>query len=161
LERGVRYVQLFDAPANNAWDHHSKIRENLPRRCAAVDRPIAALLGDLKARGLLEDTLVLWGGEFGRTPTAEGADGPEHPPLRFRLWAGRGRRPPGPRPRGARRIRLARWAGQSPRPRPARADPAHHGLRSRTTDLPAWRPRLPPHRCPRPRRPANPRGMNP
>jgi hypothetical protein len=94
LERGVRYVQLFDAPANNAWDHHSRIRENLPRRCVAVDRPIAALLHDLKARGLLEETLVLWGGEFGRTPTAEGTNGREHHPFGFTMWmAGGGVRP--------------------------------------------------------------------
>jgi uncharacterized protein (DUF1501 family) len=90
----VRYVQLFDAPANNAWDHHSGIRENLPKRCAAVDRPIAALLHDLKARGLLDDTLVLWGGEFGRTPTAEGTNGREHHPFGFTMWmAGGGVRP--------------------------------------------------------------------
>ena len=94
LERGVRYVQLFDAPANNAWDHHSGLRENLPKRCAAVDQPIAALLQDLKARGLLEDTLVLWGGEFGRTPTAEGNNGREHHPFGFTMWmAGGGVRP--------------------------------------------------------------------
>ncbi|MFO0950142.1 MAG: DUF1501 domain-containing protein [Isosphaeraceae bacterium] len=86
LERGVRYVQLFDAPANNAWDHHGGLRENLPKRCAAVDRPIAALLHDLKARGLLEDTLILWGGEFGRTPTAEGTNGREHHPFGFTMW---------------------------------------------------------------------------
>ena len=94
LERGVRYVQLFDAPANNAWDHHSGLRENLPKRCAAVDRPIAALLHDLKASGLLDDTLVLWGGEFGRTPTAEGTNGCEHHPFGFTMWlAGGGVRP--------------------------------------------------------------------
>ncbi len=94
LERGVRYVQLFDAPANNAWDHHGGLRENLPKRCAAVDRPIAALLHDLKARGLLDDTLVLWGGEFGRTPTAEGTNGREHHPFGFTMWmAGGGVRP--------------------------------------------------------------------
>ena len=70
------------------------IRENLPKRCAAVDRPIAALLCDLKARGLLEDTLVLWGGEFGRTPTAEGTNGREHHPFGFTMWmAGGGVRP--------------------------------------------------------------------
>jgi hypothetical protein len=86
VERGVRFVQLFDAPANNAWDHHGGLRENLPKRCAAVDQPIAALLTDLKARGLLEDTLVLWGGEFGRTPTAEGTDGREHHPFGFSMW---------------------------------------------------------------------------
>ncbi|MBI81897.1 MAG: sulfatase [Planctomycetaceae bacterium] len=86
VERGVRYVQLFDAPVNNAWDHHGGLREKLPSRCAAVDQPIAALISDLKARGLLEDTLVLWGGEFGRTPTAEGTNGREHHPFGFTMW---------------------------------------------------------------------------
>ncbi|MBY0229683.1 MAG: DUF1501 domain-containing protein [Gemmataceae bacterium] len=85
-ERGVRFVQLFDAPVNNAWDHHGGLKENLPKRCAAVDQPIAALLADLKARGLLDETLVLWGGEFGRTPTAEGKDGREHHPFGFTMW---------------------------------------------------------------------------
>ena len=86
VERGVRYVQLFDAPANNAWDQHSELREKLPRRCQAVDQPITALLTDLKSRGLLDDTLVLWGGEFGRTPTAEGTNGREHHPFGFTMW---------------------------------------------------------------------------
>jgi Protein of unknown function (DUF1501) len=86
VERGVRFVQLFDAPANNAWDHHSALRENLPKRCQAVDQPITALLTDLKSRGLLEDTLILWGGEFGRTPTAEGNNGREHHPFGFTMW---------------------------------------------------------------------------
>ncbi len=86
VERGVRYVQLFDAPANNAWDHHGGLRENLPTRCLAVDQPIAALLTDLKARGMLDETLVLWGGEFGRTPTAEGTNGREHHPFGFTMW---------------------------------------------------------------------------
>ena len=86
VERGVRFVQLFDAPANNAWDHHGGIRDALPKRCRAVDQPIAALLADLKSRGMLDDTLVLWGGEFGRTPTAEGKDGREHHPFGFTMW---------------------------------------------------------------------------
>lgn len=86
VERGVRFVQLFDAPANNVWDHHGGIQENLPKRCAAVDQPIVALLDDLKARGMLDDTLVIWGGEFGRTPTAQGADGREHHPFGFTMW---------------------------------------------------------------------------
>ena len=86
IERGVRFVQLFDAPMNNAWDHHNGLKENLPKRCLAVDQPIAALLEDLKSRGLLEDTLVLWGGEFGRTPTAEGNNGREHHPFGFTMW---------------------------------------------------------------------------
>lgn len=86
VERGVRFVQLFDAPANNAWDQHGGLRENLPTRCQAVDQPITALLTDLKSRGLLEDTLVLWGGEFGRTPTGEGSNGREHHPFGFTMW---------------------------------------------------------------------------
>ncbi len=86
VERGVRFVQLFDAPANNAWDHHGGLRESLPARCKAVDQPIAALLRDLKSRGLLEDTLVLWGGEFGRSPTAEGNNGREHHPFGFSMF---------------------------------------------------------------------------
>ena len=86
VERGVRFVHVFDAPENNAWDHHGGLRERLPSRCAAVDQPIAALLTDLKARGLLDDTLVLWGGEFGRTPTAEGNNGREHHPFGFTMW---------------------------------------------------------------------------
>jgi hypothetical protein len=86
VERGVRFVHVFDAPENNAWDHHGGLREKLPSRCAAVDQPIAALLTDLKARGLLDDTLVLWGGEFGRTPTAEGNNGREHHPFGFTMW---------------------------------------------------------------------------
>jgi hypothetical protein len=86
VERGVRFVQLFDAPSNNVWDHHGGLRENLPKRCLAVDRPITALLTDLKSRGLLNDTLVVWGGEFGRTPTAEGNNGREHHPFGFTMW---------------------------------------------------------------------------
>lgn len=85
-ERGVRFIQLFDAPRNNAWDHHSGLRDELPKRCAAVDQPIAALLTDLQALGMLDDTLVIWGGEFGRTPTAEGNDGREHHPFGFTMW---------------------------------------------------------------------------
>ena len=86
VERGVRFVQLFDAPENNAWDHHNGLKDRLPKRCQAVDQPVAALLTDLKSRGLLEDTLVLWGGEFGRTPTAEGTNGREHHPFGFTMW---------------------------------------------------------------------------
>lgn len=86
VERGVRFVQLFDAPANNAWDHHGGLRETLPKRCLAVDQPIAALLTDLKSRGLLDETLVLWGGEFGRTPTTENGNGRDHNHFGFTTW---------------------------------------------------------------------------
>jgi uncharacterized protein (DUF1501 family) len=64
VERGVRMVQLYDAD----WDHHADLATRLPRKCKDVDQGIAALVTDLKQRGLLEDTLVIWGGEFGRTP---------------------------------------------------------------------------------------------
>ncbi len=71
VERGVRFVQLFD----QGWDHHGSVFDNLPKKSKQVDRPIAALIKDLKARGLLEDTLVVWAAEFGRTPMAQGTDG--------------------------------------------------------------------------------------
>ena len=86
VERGVRYVQLFTAPVNNYWDQHGNLKRDLPERCRATDRPVAALLADLAARGLLDETLVVWGGEFGRTPTAEGSDGREHHPFGFTMW---------------------------------------------------------------------------
>ncbi|MEP6957077.1 MAG: DUF1501 domain-containing protein, partial [Chthoniobacterales bacterium] len=74
LERGVRFVQLWHG-ASQPWDHHDNIEANLRKTCGEIDGPIAALLTDLKQRGMLEDTLVLWGGEFGRTPTVELNDG--------------------------------------------------------------------------------------
>src|SRR5579875_1171722 len=91
VERGVRCVQVYHTQTARRsscqlWDQHGGLRTELPANCAATDRPIAGLLYDLKARGLLEDTIVLWGGEFGRTPTAEGNDGREHHPFGFTMW---------------------------------------------------------------------------
>ena len=74
LERGVRVVQLWHG-AGQPWDHHDNIEANLRKHSADIDGPIAALISDLKQRGLFEDTLILWGGEFGRTPTVELGDG--------------------------------------------------------------------------------------
>jgi len=71
VERGVRFVQLFD----QGWDHHGNVFSNLPRKAKEVDRPITALIKDLKLRGLLDDTLVVWSAEFGRTPMAQGQSG--------------------------------------------------------------------------------------
>ena len=71
IERGVRFVQLFDW----VWDHHSGLDDAFPKKCQQVDRPMTALLNDLEQRGLLEDTLVVWGGEFGRTPMQENRGG--------------------------------------------------------------------------------------
>jgi len=70
LERGVRVVQVWAGPGF-PWDHHGELDERIPTACAGMDRPVAAFLRDLKQRGMLDDTLVLWGGEFGRTPTSE------------------------------------------------------------------------------------------
>ena len=90
-ERGVRMCQVYHTSTSKRsscqlWDQHGSLRVELPNNCAATDKPIAGLLKDLKARGLLEDTLVVWGGEFGRTPTAEGNDGREHHPFGFTMW---------------------------------------------------------------------------
>ena len=81
VERGVRFVQLRDGD----WDHHGAIAANLKAKCADVDRPLAALVGDLKQRGLLDETLVIWAGEFGRTPMAQG-DGRDHHKEAFTVW---------------------------------------------------------------------------
>ena len=70
---------------SSGWDHHSDLKNGLTKMCAQVDKPIAALIRDLKSRGLLDETLVIWGGEFGRTPTAENADGRDHNPHGFTM----------------------------------------------------------------------------
>ncbi len=91
IERNVRFVQVYHTQTSKRsscqlWDQHGGLKTELPANCAAVDTPIAGLLKDLKARGLLHDTLVIWGGEFGRTPTAEGTNGREHHPFGFTMW---------------------------------------------------------------------------
>jgi hypothetical protein len=83
VERGVRFVQLY-SPMD--WDHHTGITSQLPTNCAGMDRPVAGLLKDLRSRGLLDDTVVLWGGEFGRTPVAQKGDGRDHHPFGFTMW---------------------------------------------------------------------------
>ena len=89
-ERGVRFVQV----THPYWDSHDNLTKEHARLAHEVDRPIAGLLHDLKARGLLHDTLVIWGGEFGRTPTLQGNDGRDHHPHAFTMWmAGGGVKP--------------------------------------------------------------------
>ncbi|MEI7699443.1 MAG: DUF1501 domain-containing protein, partial [Planctomycetia bacterium] len=85
VERGVRVVQIY-CGKSQPWDHHSGNTESHRNHAMVVDRPIAALLGDLKQRGLLDETLVLWGGEFGRTPTSQGNDGRDHNHHGFTVW---------------------------------------------------------------------------
>ncbi len=85
VERGVRFVQLYHG-AGSKWDAHAKLEENHSRLCHSMDKPVAGLLKDLKARGLLDSTLVIWGGEFGRTPMSEKGDGRDHNPTGFTMW---------------------------------------------------------------------------
>ena len=85
VERGVRFVQCYSG-SGNLWDAHSDLEGNHSKYCHQTDRPIAGLLADLKARGLLDSTLVIWGGEFGRTPFNEKGDGRDHNPWGFSLW---------------------------------------------------------------------------
>lgn len=85
LEQGVRYVQLWHG-AGQPWDHHGDIEKNLRKNAAEIDQPIAAFLNDLKQRDMLKDTLVLWGGEFGRTPVSEGGNGRDHNHYGFSVW---------------------------------------------------------------------------
>jgi hypothetical protein len=91
LERGVRFVQMF----HEAWDQHGNLKADLKKNCKDTDQACAALVKDLKQRGLLEDTIVMWGGEFGRTPMVQGGDdGRDHHPNAFSMWlAGGGVKP--------------------------------------------------------------------
>jgi hypothetical protein len=91
VERGVRIVQIFmncTGGNNNPWDHHGNIQKSLRQSCAETDKPVAALLKDLKQRGLLESTLVIWGGEFGRLPLSQGGVDPgrDHGANGFSIW---------------------------------------------------------------------------
>ncbi len=85
LERGVRFVQVYSGDTNG-WDAHSNIAKNHDEYCRRTDKPIAGLLTDLEQRGLLEDTLVIWGGEFGRMPMSEQGTGRDHNPWGYSVW---------------------------------------------------------------------------
>lgn len=85
VERGVRFVQVYYGNGQ-PWDTHSGHDDKVPKLCKDIDRPIAALISDLKARGMLEDTLIVWGGEFGRTPTSENGNGRDHNHHGFSMW---------------------------------------------------------------------------
>jgi hypothetical protein len=92
IERGVRFVQIF----HESWDQHGNLTHDLKRNCKATDQASAALVKDLKERGLLEDTIVIWGGEFGRTPMVQGGnDGRDHHPNGFTYWVAGGGFKPG------------------------------------------------------------------
>jgi hypothetical protein len=86
LERGVRFVQVTHSDSEVQWDQHGNLYQGHTKNASEVDKPIAGFLQDLKDRDLLKDTLVLWGGEFGRTPTAQGTNGRDHNPHGFTMW---------------------------------------------------------------------------
>jgi uncharacterized protein (DUF1501 family) len=106
VERGVRFVQIF----HEAWDHHGGLTGGMKEQCAKTDRANAALVKDLKQRGMLDDTFVVWGGEFGRTPMVEGGgdDGRDHHPNCFTMWLAGGGMKPGLTLGELRRLRLQR-----------------------------------------------------
>lgn len=85
-ERGVRFVQVTHSDNKVQWDQHGDLKEGHTEKAAEVDLPIAGLLTDLRVRGLLKDTLVIWSGEFGRTPTLQGSNGRDHNPWGFTMW---------------------------------------------------------------------------
>lgn len=87
VERGVRFIELLCPNLGfDRWDQHSNLKGGHEKNAKAVDKPIAGLIKDLKARGLLDSTLIVWGGEFGRTPMAQGSDGRDHNPFGFTMW---------------------------------------------------------------------------
>jgi uncharacterized protein (DUF1501 family) len=94
VERGVRFIELTcGGVGHDRWDQHANLKRGHEDNAVATDKPISGLLKDLKARGLLDQTLVVWSGEFGRTPFAQGSDGRDHNPFAFTVWlAGGGAR---------------------------------------------------------------------
>lgn len=86
VERGVRFVQLYHGGGGDGWDTHGGNDAKHVRNGKQIDKPIAGLIMDLRARGLLDSTLIIWGGEFGRTPTSEGSDGRDHSPYGYSVW---------------------------------------------------------------------------
>jgi len=88
VERGVRFVQVYSGggPLITQWDAHDNVNQNHEKMCGHVDQPVAALLQDLKQRGLLDSTLVVWASEFGRTPNSQGGKGRDHNPLGYTMW---------------------------------------------------------------------------
>ena len=110
VERGVRFVQVY---CNDEWDAHNNLADNHGKRCRETDQPVAGLLTDLKRRGLLDSTLVVWGGEFGRMPISEKGDGRDHNPYGFLVWMAGGGHQGGHQPR-RRPTRSAGKPAESP-----------------------------------------------
>ena len=139
VERGVRFVELYSG-SGSGWDAHNDLDKNHAQRCQETDVPIAGLLTDLKARGLLDSTLVVWGGEFGRTPFNEKGNGRDHNPWGFTMWMAGGGIKKRPGHRAHRRDRPARRGAPGARARSARDHSVVPRAGSREGDLPAQRP---------------------
>ena len=139
VERGVRFVQLYAGGAHNDsnWDAHGDLVKNHNFHAGRTDKPIAALLKDLKRRGLLDETLVVWGGEFGRQPTAEYAEGTgrDHNAYGFTMWMAGGGIKGGATVGDDRRDRRRGRHRPLPRQAPARHRPPPDGHRPEPSDV--------------------------
>ena len=143
VERGVRFVQLY----HEAWDQHDHLVEDIAENCRDTDQACAALIQDLKQRGMLQDTLVIWGGEFGRTPMVQGgSNGRDHHPNAFTMWLAGGGVKTGTHSRRKRRPRFQCHQGSGPRPRPARHPAAVAWIRPHQAHVQVSGPKLPAHR---------------
>ena len=138
VERGVRFIELYSG-SGSGWDAHTDLDKNHGRRCQETDVPIAGLLTDLKARGLLDSTLVVWGGEFGRTPFNEKGNGRDHNPWGFSMWMAGGGMKKGQVIGTTDEIGLRAVERPRARARSARDDSVGAGPGSRQGDVPAQR----------------------
>ena len=156
VERGVRFVQLY----HTDWDHHADLGQPLDQVTREIDQPTAALIRDLKQRGLLENTLVVWGGEFGRTPMGEvresGKAGRNHHIDAYTLWMAGGGVKPGHDRRRHRRSRLLAHRRPHGCARSARHHAAPAGTRSHQADVQVPGPRFPADRRRRSSHPQTP-----
>ena len=163
VESGVRFVQV-NCPyglSNGTWDQHGGLKAGHEKNARQTDRAVAALIKDLKNRGLLESTLVLWAGEFGRTPHAPGLDGRDHHTTGFSVFLAGGGIKGGTVHGATGRIRREGRRGRLRLPRPARHDAPPLRDRPHAAHLPERRTRLPAHRRQGPRHPAHPRVIAP
>ncbi len=146
VERGVRFIQLY----HRGWDHHGGLPANIPLQCRDIDQAQAALITDLKQRGLLEDTLIVWGGEFGRTVYGQGGlqddYGRDHHGRCFCVWLAGGGIKPGLVYGRTDDYQLQHRRAAGAHPRPERHDPALPGDRPHPAHVPLPRPRFPPDR---------------
>ena len=135
------------AHRNGTWDQHGNLKKGHEKNALDTDQAIAGLIKDLKARGLLDETLIVWAGEFGRTPHSAGRDGRDHHPEGFTVWLAGGGVKGGIVYGATDELGMHAVENVVHDARPARHDPAPARPRSRAADLPLQRPRLPPDRC--------------